>query len=66
MEVFPETEASEIYQVANYGMAGRYSPHTDYISGEDNKFNRLEEKRGNRIATFMVYVRIICNNFKFL
>ncbi|ODN01274.1 Prolyl 4-hydroxylase subunit alpha-1 [Orchesella cincta] len=56
LEVFPENEASEIYQVANYGMAGRYSPHTDYITGDDHLHNPLELVRGNRIATFMVYL----------
>lgn len=71
LEVFPENEASEIYQVANYGMAGRYSPHTDYITGEDHLHNPLENIRGNRIATLMVYVwmyryvlRIVYQSFK--
>jgi hypothetical protein len=54
---FPENEASELFQVANYGMAGRYTPHTDYITGEDHIKSPIEQLRGNRIATFMVYVR---------
>lgn len=64
LEVFPENEASEIYQVANYGMAGRYSPHTDYITGEDHLHNPLEHIRGNRIATFMIYVSQRFDEFK--
>lgn len=57
LEIFPENLAAEIFQVANYGMAGRYTAHTDYLTGEDHIRNPLEIRRGNRIATFMVYVR---------
>jgi len=37
-------------------MAGRYTPHTDYITGEDSYKNPIEVFRGNRIATFMIYL----------
>ncbi|CAG7734724.1 unnamed protein product [Allacma fusca] len=56
LEMFPENEASEVYQVANYGMAGRYNPHTDYITGQDHLSEPFEQLRGNRIATFMAYL----------
>lgn len=59
LETFPENLAAEIYQVANYGMAGRYTAHTDYLTGEDHIKNPMEQARGNRIATLMVYVRYV-------
>ena len=37
-------------------IAGKYGPHTDYITGKDQMLNPLERKRGNRISTLMVYL----------
>lgn len=46
-------EAAENLQVVNYGIGGRYGYHVDYL--KDTTF----DEKGNRIATFMIYVRYI-------
>lgn len=44
-------------QVANYGIGGRYIPHTDHgIFKPGVELSDMELFRGDRIATFMVYV----------
>ncbi|XP_065559151.1 prolyl 4-hydroxylase subunit alpha-1-like [Artemia franciscana] len=54
---YPENFGSEYFQVANYGIGGRYIPHTDY----GNTSPLMPEKdlpfhSGERIATFMAYL----------
>ena len=48
-------------QVANYGIGGRYTPHFDFGTVNLNS----NERRGDRIATFMTYVTkayYLCRN----
>lgn len=44
--------------MANYGIGGRYTPHTDYSLLADDGVGRtaLDRFRGDRILTFMTYV----------
>lgn len=48
-----------LWQVANYGIGGRYTPHTDHgvLSMPGREPSEFDRHRGDRIATFMTYVR---------
>lgn len=53
----------ELVQIANYGMGGHYVPHYDYLfkdKPEEERANVPEEEKvaGDRLATFMFYVRV--------
>ena len=51
-------ETSEELQVSNYGIGGHYEPHFDFARREEkNAFASLGT--GNRIATWLFYVRFI-------
>ena len=47
--------------MANYGIGGRYTPHTDYgvLSKSRGETSEFDLFRGDRILTFMTYV-ILC------
>ncbi|XP_065573283.1 prolyl 4-hydroxylase subunit alpha-2-like isoform X2 [Artemia franciscana] len=52
---------SEKFQVANYGLGGHYSPHTDFLitgksAAEFKNMNQEFLVLGDRIATFMFYL----------
>lgn len=54
----------ELVQIANYGIGGHYVPHYDYLIKDKPEHLRvnISEKdafAGDRIATFMFYVRIV-------
>ncbi|XP_032793189.2 prolyl 4-hydroxylase subunit alpha-1 [Daphnia magna] len=54
----PSNVGSEHYQVANYGIGGRYTPHCDHgvlfqSRGQPTEFELM---RGDRILTFMTYL----------
>jgi prolyl 4-hydroxylase len=46
------TETSELLQTQNYGVGGHYEFHTDFLQGFWD-----DPELGDRIATFMFYVR---------
>ncbi|XP_075539819.1 prolyl 4-hydroxylase subunit alpha-1-like [Dermacentor variabilis] len=48
-------QSAEDYQVANYGIAGHYSPHTDAMSF-DKIADHIDRKDGNRLATMLMYL----------
>ncbi|XP_077512862.1 prolyl 4-hydroxylase subunit alpha-1-like [Amblyomma americanum] len=48
-------ESAEEYQVANYGLAGHYTPHTDGMSF-DKIADRVDRRDGNRLATMLMYL----------
>ncbi|XP_049519104.1 prolyl 4-hydroxylase subunit alpha-2-like [Dermacentor silvarum] len=48
-------QSAEDYQVANYGLAGHYSPHTDAMSF-DKIADHIDRKDGNRLATMLMYL----------
>jgi prolyl 4-hydroxylase len=44
---------SEALQLQNYGIAGHYAPHWDHST----KFDSAPQYFGNRVATFLIYVK---------
>ncbi|XP_046639382.1 prolyl 4-hydroxylase subunit alpha-1-like [Daphnia pulicaria] len=54
----PSNVGSEHYQVANYGIGGRYTPHTDHgvLSKSMGGPSEFDLFRGDRILTFMTYL----------
>lgn len=63
-----EQQHCEQYQVANYGIGGHYVPHYDYIFKDipeperEQQLTEENKNNGDRIATFMIYVSIYCQN----
>lgn len=50
-------ESAELYQVANYGLGGHYTPHPDAKSLDDRADDALvEEIDGNRLATVLLFL----------
>lgn len=47
---------AENWQIVNYGIGGHYLSHYDYYTKKDEEL-LLEAGSGNRIGTFMFYVR---------
>lgn len=52
-------DTAEELQVVNYGIGGHYEPHFDFARKEEkNAFKSLGT--GNRIATVLFYVSLLC------
>jgi len=50
------TDGKQLY---SFLQAGRYTSHTDYLTGRNHYEDPLEIRRGNRIGTFMVYLETV-------
>merc|ERR1739838_850816 len=56
------TRDSELYQVANYGIAGQYDVHIDQVMMSNDASSRLQKREvfniyaGDRLATIMGYL----------
>ena len=45
--------------MANYGIGGRYTPHTDHGVLSNPQVSEYDLFRGDRILTFMTYVILL-------